>query len=365
MPLSFAIAGTADIAKNKFIPAAKDLSDVNILGVASRDKSKAEAYCKEHDAGEAMTYDELWKRKDIDAVYVAISSGVRNATIEKCIAGGKHVYSEKPHGGTVDELAKLVESCQAAGLQWMDGTMWYHSNRTLAIESKLKEIGKAQRVTASFTWGPGLGLSEEWLNGGNGRTDKTREAHGILGDCGHYPISAVLFGFGWQLPQKVQALSFKKNKVDTVIACDACLWFPDGGLGIIDCSVERPHRSQFEIVCEKGVIKVDDLVGGQGRSGNFGAYENPYVGSGSYIFGNEMGKDEVVEVEPCDHEKKLIEAFAQRVDAIRSGGSPDPEFGKRSVATHVVMWAIFESIEKGGALVELTPKLVQRGGYAA
>lgn len=350
--VSFAIAGTAEIAKNKFIPAIKDLSGVTLVGAASRDKARAEAYCKEHDAGDGMTYDELFGRKDVDAVYVAISSGVRNETIAKCIAAGKHVYSEKPHGGTVEELKQLIDSCQAAGLQWMDGTMWYHSNRTLAMEAKLKELGKVKRVSGAFSWGPAL-VDEAFIEGGNGRTDKTRELHGMLGDSGHYPVSAALWAFNWQLPIKVQALHFKKNKVDTIIECDAFMWFPDGGVAIIDTSCLRPHRSQFEVVCENGVIKVDDLVGGQGRSGNFGAYENPFVGSGSYILGDALGKDEVVHVDPCDHEQKLIEAFAARVETIRKGGKPDPDFGKRSLATHAVLCAIFESAEKGGIQIEL------------
>eukprot|EP00450_Noctiluca_scintillans_P014284 CAMPEP_0194485546 /NCGR_PEP_ID=MMETSP0253-20130528/6525_1 /TAXON_ID=2966 /ORGANISM="Noctiluca scintillans" /LENGTH=362 /DNA_ID=CAMNT_0039325543 /DNA_START=66 /DNA_END=1154 /DNA_ORIENTATION=- len=354
-PVSFAIAGTAQIAQNKVIPAVKDLPDiVKLVGVVSRNKERAEEYCKQHDAGEALTYDELVSRQDIDAVYVAISSNVRNETIAKCIAAGKHIYSEKPHGGTVEELKNLIDSCQAAGLQWMDGTMWYHSNRTLAMEAKLNTLGKVKRVSSAFSWGPGLGLDDAWVNGGNGRTDKTRELHGMLGDSGHYPISAILWAFRWQLPVKVQALHTKKNRVDTIIECDAFMWFADGGVAIMDTSCERPHRSQFEIVCENGVLKVEDLVGGQGRSGNFGAYESPFVGSSSYIFGDATGKDEVIQnFDPCDHEKKLIEAFAAKVEAIRGGGSPDPEFGKRSLATHTVMSAIFESAEKGGIPVEL------------
>jgi len=351
--VSFAVASTAEIAKNKFIPAVKDLSGVKLVGTASRDKARAESYCKEHDAGEGMTYEKLFDRKDVDVVYVAISSNVRNATISKCIAAGKHIYSEKPHGGSVAELKELIDSCQAAGLQWMDGTMWYHSNRTLAMEAKLKEMGKVKRVSGAFSWGCGMGLPQAWIDGGNGRTDKTKEQHGMLGDSGHYPVSAILWAYNWQLPTKVQALHHKKNKVDTVIECDAFMWFPDGAVAIMDTSCERPHRSQFEVVCENGVIKVDDLVGGQGRSGVFGAYENPYTGSGSYVLGDGMGKDEVVQVDPCDHEKKLIEAFAARVEAIRKGGKPDPEFGKRSLATHSVLCAIFESIEKGGIPVEL------------
>eukprot|EP00928_Gymnodinium_smaydae_P011193 TRINITY_DN14159_c0_g1_i1.p1 TRINITY_DN14159_c0_g1~~TRINITY_DN14159_c0_g1_i1.p1 ORF type:complete len:361 (-),score=65.82 TRINITY_DN14159_c0_g1_i1:256-1338(-) len=355
-PVKFAIAGTADIAKNKFIPAVKDSPEIaSLVGVASRDKAKAESYCKEHGAGQGMSYDELFaSASDVDAVYVAISSGVRNDTIAKCIAAGKHIYSEKPFGGTVEELRKLIESCHAANLQWIDGTMWYHSNRTLAIEERMKDLGKVKRVSAAFSWGPGLGLDDAWINGGNGRTDKTREPHGMLGDSGHYPVSAILWAFGWQLPTKVQVLHCKKNRVDTIIECDAFMWFPCGGVAVLDTSCERCHRSQYEIVLEKGVIKVDDLVGGQGRSGLFSAYENPYVGSGSYVFGDQLGKDEQVSVEPCDHEKKLIETFVKRVQAIQNNGSkPDPDWGRRSLCTHEVLCALFESAEKDGVVVEL------------
>ena len=351
--VTFAIAGTADIAKNKFIPAVKDSPGIaKLVGVASRDKTRAAAYCKEHDAGEGMTYDELFA-SDVDAVYVAISSGVRNDTISKCIGAGKHVYSEKPFGGSVEELKGLIDSCYAAGLQWMDGTMWYHSARTKAIEERMKDLGKVTRVSAAFSWGPGLGLDDAWINGGNGRTDKTREPHGMLGDSGWYPVSAILWAFGWKLPSRVQVLHSKKNRVDTIIECDAFLWFPCGGVAVMDTSCERCHRSQYEIVTDNGMIKVDDLVGGQGRSGLFSAYENPYVGSGSYVFGDTLGKDEVIEVESCDHEKRLIEEFARNVAAIKQGAKPDTEWGKRSLATHTVLCALFESAEKNGAVVEL------------
>ena len=36
---------------------------------------------------------------------------------------------------------------------------------------------------------------------------------------------------------------------------------------------------------EKGTVRVDDLVGGQQRTGNFAAYEVPFVGSSEYVPG--------------------------------------------------------------------------------
>lgn len=57
-----------------------------------------------------------------------------------------------------------------------------------------------RRCIASFSF---AAPNEEWLNGGNVRTDKTREPMGTLGDMGWYPIGAVMFSFGYELPIKV------------------------------------------------------------------------------------------------------------------------------------------------------------------
>jgi len=211
-------------------------------------------------------------------------------------------------------------------------------------------IGEVRRITAAFTW---PAPDDEWLNGGNGRTDKTREPQGMLGDSGWYPISAVLFGYGWDLPEKVMATHSKFNKVDTIIECSATLWFSGGRMAVIETAATYCHRSQLEIVGTEGLIRVDDLVGGQGRSGNFAAYEKPYVGSGTYVLGDKSGKDMRVKVKRCDHVDRLVEDFVNCVTAIKEGGAPDADWPKRSLAVHRVLEAIFESATKGGTAVTL------------
>jgi xylose dehydrogenase (NAD/NADP) len=174
-----------------------------------------------------------------------------------------------------------------------------------------------------------------------------------LGDQGWYPISAILFAFQWELPERVEATSYTLNKVDTVVACSAVLFFKGGRVATFDCGVTSAHRSQFEIVCEKGTVRVDDLVGGQGRSGDFGAYFAPYVGSGSYVVGDVMGKDEVVDVEACDHVDALVKEFTACVNAVKAGGSMNPEWPRRSLAVHATMSAVFESVNKKGAHIKV------------
>ena len=175
---------------------------------------------------------------------------------------------------------------------------------------------------------------------------------------GHYPISAILWAFDWKLPSSVQTVYTKLNTLDTIVTLEAFLFWSDGGRAVLDIGAQCPHRSQFEICTTTHVIKVDDLVGGQGRSGNFSAYFVPFTGSGQYTLGDVMGKDDVVMVEPSDHVWLKVQEIAQCVAQVKSGNTPDPEWSKRSLATHSVMCAIFESSQKGGAAVHLSNDLV-------
>jgi predicted dehydrogenase len=352
-PVAFGIMSTASIT-TKVLPGME-----KVVGVGSRDAAKAQGFCEQHAAlprqpglGKGMLYDELVVHPDVEALYVPLPTGLRNAWIDKAIAAGKHVYSEKPMGGSVQDLKKILDACEQKGVQWMDGTMWYHSQRTKHLEGVLDrgDIGPVSKVSAAFTF---AAPDEAWLNGGNGRTDKTREPMGCLGDQGWYPLAAILWAYRWELPQRVMAISTTKNTVDTIVACSGVLWFSNGRTGYFDCGVTSAHRSQFEIVGPKGVIKVDDLVGGQGRTGNFAAYEQKFTGSGRYVHGDAAGKDTVVEVPETDHVEALVDDFTTCVRAIRAGGKPDPDWPKRSLAVHTVMSAVFASAEQGGAMVDV------------
>jgi len=53
-----------------------------------------------------------------------------------------------------------------------------------------------------------------------------------------------------------------KNKVDTYIQFSGQIEFSGNRFAQFDCGYTLPHRSYVEIIGEKGVIRVDDLVGG-------------------------------------------------------------------------------------------------------
>eukprot|EP00440_Ansanella_granifera_P050135 gb/GFBE01054337.1/.p1 GENE.gb/GFBE01054337.1/~~gb/GFBE01054337.1/.p1 ORF type:complete len:370 (+),score=77.12 gb/GFBE01054337.1/:1-1110(+) len=361
-PVSFAILSTARIAE-KVCPAIQATKGATVAVVAARDKAKAEKFAKERNIPDACLLDEVLERSDVDVIYCPLPSGVRNEWILKAAKAGKHIYAEKPFSGSVGEIQGLLDACKDANVQFMDGTMWYHSARTKEIEQKLRDgaVGDVQRVTAAFTF---MHPSEEWLQGGDGRTDKTKEPMGCLGDQGWYPIGAILMAFNWDLPTKVLVTYTKLNNVDTIVACGGTLWFEGDRMATFDCGCMLAHRSQCEIVGTKGVIKVDDLVGGQGRTGNFQAYEVPFAGSTSYTLGCVMGKDSEQATPASDHTQDLVADMVSCVQKIRAGGCRTEEWPKRALAVHAVMCALFASSEAGGKEVHLNPdgSLVTSGG---
>eukprot|EP00438_Fugacium_kawagutii_P020204 Skav207621 [mRNA] locus=scaffold1878:232672:235876:- [translate_table: standard] len=89
------ILSTASIV-GKVLPGLKH--GMKVVGVASRDRKKAQDFCDQHDCGEGMLYDEMIEREDIDVLYIPLPTGLRNDKIASAIEKGKHIYTEKPMG---------------------------------------------------------------------------------------------------------------------------------------------------------------------------------------------------------------------------------------------------------------------------
>ena len=107
-PINIAIVSTASIAKDKVIPALNAVSSATIVGLSSRKIEKAEKFASENNAGKGMSHDEVLEDETVHAVYVPLPSGVRNSFMKKAIEKGKHIYSEKPHSGTVSEFGGIL-----------------------------------------------------------------------------------------------------------------------------------------------------------------------------------------------------------------------------------------------------------------
>ena len=186
-----------------------------------------------------------------------------------------------------------------------------------SADDKVVKIGVLSDQSGLYAdlGGPGSTLAAQMAIEDSGLKAKGWTIDLISGDHQNKPDIGTTIARQW----------FDVDKVDTIVACQGVLFFRGGRVATFDCGCTTAHRSQYEIVCEEGVVRVDDLVGGQGRTGNFGAYEKPFVGSGRYVRSDVMGKDTVVQVDECDHVDATVDDFTACVNRIKAGGAPDPD----------------------------------------
>ena len=162
---------------------------------------------------------------------------------------GKHVLCEKPMDRRPEPVARAFDLAQARGLVLSEAFMWRHHPQTARLRSLLDEgaIGEVRLVRACFSF----------LLAGDVdvRLDPALDG-GALMDVGCYAVSGVRLVAGGE-PRSVAAEIAKgPSGVDMRLA--ALLRFDGDVLGIIDCGLDLPSRSELEIAGSEGRIVLAD-----------------------------------------------------------------------------------------------------------
>ena len=137
----------------EYIPAIHSCDKVLLKAVYSRSQKSAEALARECEASPEIYHDvpntpgksigDLLKRKDIDAVIVCLPILVQPEIIQKSLAAGKHVLSEKPIAKDVNTAEQLIQWCENSSISplWMVGENLRFIDPIMFGASQLKEIG--------------------------------------------------------------------------------------------------------------------------------------------------------------------------------------------------------------------------------
>ncbi|GAB4861045.1 hypothetical protein Ancab_036204 [Ancistrocladus abbreviatus] len=138
-PIRFGILGCADIAR-KLSRAIKLAPNAAIYAIGSRSVQKAREYAESNGYPPSTkiygSYEEVLDDPDVDAVYIPLPTVLHLRYAVLAAEKKKHVLLEKPVAPSVAELDKILEACEANGVQFMDCTMWMHHPRT----AKMKEF---------------------------------------------------------------------------------------------------------------------------------------------------------------------------------------------------------------------------------
>lgn len=325
------ILGNAGIARKALIPAIKEASHAELTGIASQSGKEREAaeefgFEKHYDSYEALLED-----PGIDAVYIPLPNALHAEWTKKAAAAGKHVLCEKPAALTAEEAKEMIEACETNGVLFMEAFMYqFHPqhDRVKAIIAS-GEIGQVKLLRSRFSFqlhdGENVRLNPE-LGGG------------ALYDVGCYCIHSSRYLLNEE-PIQAYAQANKDPKYKVDMTTSGLLTFPGAVQALFDCSFETSAQEHYEVIGDKGTIRVQ---------GPFRPDKNS-DGKGRIVVTTENGETK--------EERVAGEAYILQVEhfsrCVLDGTAPKYS-GEQTLRNMKVIDACYQSIRTGEAV-----KLVQ------
>ena len=245
--LRWGIVGTGSIASamaNRIVSA----KAATLAAVSSRRMSSADAFGDEHDV--PLRFDDwqaMLASDDVDAIYVATPTSVRESICVAAARAGKHVLGEKPFAN-LDSLRRITAACRENGVVFMDGTHFVHHPRT-AVLRNLSALGWIWSVDSAFQF--------ELSDRGNIRYNPDLEPYGAIGDAGWYNMRAAA---------EFLAPNVELKSASTVIRRDAETGAAIGGSGVLE--FDDGSTSTWNCGFDSGAVVMDLRLTGAGACVN-------------------------------------------------------------------------------------------------
>ena len=130
------IVSTAHINR-LLIPGAHASEKVELIAVASREQSKAEAYAGEWGIERAYgSYDALLEDPDIEAVYISLPNTMHVEWSIKAVEAGKHVLCEKPFGRHPEDVERAFDAAERNSRLLSEAFMYRHNPQTERLRAR-------------------------------------------------------------------------------------------------------------------------------------------------------------------------------------------------------------------------------------
>jgi len=261
--LRWGVVGTGSIA-NGMADAIRRAENAELAAVSSRRMETAREYADRHGLTHAFdSWADMIASDVVDAIYVATPTSVREEICLAAAGGGKHVLGEKPFA-SLDSVRRIVATCRANDVAFMDGTHFPHHPRTYEIRARREELmGRPRSLASAFQFN----LSDR----SNIRYNPELEPLGAIGDAGWYTMRAAVE----YLPPDLEvegAAAFLRRDEETgaVIAGSGVLRFTGGVTSTWNCGFDSAALvADVRISGTRGVLYMDNFVfdNGDGSAG--------------------------------------------------------------------------------------------------
>ena len=254
-PVRWGFVGTGNIASwmagvVSTTPAAR------LCAVASRHIARAQSFAAEHGAERAFdSWAKMFAWDDLDAVYVATPTSLREEISIAAANAGKHVLGEKPFAN-LPSLERITAACRRNEVCFMDATHFVHHPRYTAIQQGAAEmIGRSRSLESNFL----ISLT----NRDDIRYDPALEPLGAIGDLGWYNMRATVEYLAPAVPLRAATTRLQRDTATgAIIAGQGSLTFDDDSVSHWRCGFDAATVDiGLTLTGSQGALRMDNFIG--------------------------------------------------------------------------------------------------------
>ena len=247
-PVRLGILSTAHINR-LVIPGAHASDKVELVAVASRERSRAEEYARKWNIERAYgSYEALLDDPDVDAVYISLPNTLHCEWSIRAVEAGKHVLCEKPLSRHPADVEEAFDAAERADRLLTEAFMYRHNPQTARVVELIREgaIGELRLVRSAFSYS---------LYDAENIRLRTDVEGGSLMDVGCYCVSGSRLLAGE--PETVYGQAYV-GPTGTDWVFTGAMTFPGDVLAQFDCGTCLPERDELEAVGSQGSLFLDD-----------------------------------------------------------------------------------------------------------
>lgn len=246
--LRWGVLGAANIARKAVIPAIQNSQNGRVVGIASRDRARADELAQAAHIAEVFDdYESLIKSSKIDAVYIPLPNSEHQRWTIAAAEAGKHILCEKPLALDAQQAEDMVQAADRAGVVLAEAFMYRHHPIVGKVLELLHSgaIGDLKLVRSTFTFG--------LVGDQNIRFSKPLGGGGLM-DVGCYGINLARLVTGAEPIGVAAVAEYGPSGVDESFA--GLLRFPGGVLAEFDVSLQADGGPSYELIGTAGKIVV-------------------------------------------------------------------------------------------------------------
>ena len=121
---------------------------VRLVAVADSSQEQAEKVAQHFHAKAYLDYREMLMGEDIDAVSIAVPTGLHKTVALAALQQGKHVLLEKPIALTEEEAQEIIQTTEQKNLKLMVGHIERFNPAVVELKNRLQqgELGEIYKI---------------------------------------------------------------------------------------------------------------------------------------------------------------------------------------------------------------------------